>query len=239
MPLMAALVTLAVVLTAFAWLLPSLIRQKPIPANPSGVVEEVRAHVMSAKRALAEGKYHQALKEIDAAKDLSDRTPNALDRYERSRFEQLHRQCDLLEHLLDLPLHEIVIQASSAPEGEWPTRFADRYQNRSVLFDDLVRQDAFSQPMLSTYEVRLDDEKVRLAVDELTLLRRLPLEPPRRLFFGARLAKVSREPGGWVIHFDPDSGVLLTDPDAALCVPVDEELEKVLAWQEKWLRNHP
>ena len=162
-----------------------------------------------------------------------------MDRDERSRLEQLHRQSDLLDRLLSVPLQEIVKEASSTPESEWPTRFADQYQDRSVLFDDLVRHDASGRPTLSTYEVRLGDEKVRLAVDELTLLRRLPLDPPPRLFFGARLAKVSREPGGWVIHFDPDSGVLLTDPDAALCVPLDEELQKVLAWQEKWLRKNP
>jgi hypothetical protein len=237
MPLLAGLVTLAVVVSAFALLLPLLTRQRPAATDHSSVVDEIRKHQALAKRALAEGKYHQALKEIDAAKDLSDRTPNALDRDERNRLDQLQRQSDVLDRLLSVPLQEIVKEASIAPDDEWRTRFADRYQDRSVLFDDLVRHDAADRPMLNTYEVRLGNEKVRLAVDELTLLRRLPLDPPRRLFFGARLAKVNREQGGWVIHFDPDSGVLFTDPDAALCVPLDEELQKVLAWQEKWLQS--
>ena len=47
--------------------------------------------------------------------------------------------------------------------------------------------------------MRLGDERVRLAVDDLPVLQNLPLEPPYAAFAG-RLAKVQRENGGWVVH---------------------------------------
>jgi hypothetical protein len=63
------------------------------------------------------------------------------------------------------------------------------------------------------------------------------------VLFGARLAGCFREAGGgWVIHFEPESGVLLTDPGAAAsCCPAPpgRELEEVLRRQEEWLSDLP
>ncbi len=75
-----------------------------------------------------------------------------------------------------------------------------------------------------------------LALEDLRIFRNVPLDPPPRVFFGARLAKVAHEPDGWVIRFEPDSGVFFTDRDAACCVPLDDELLAVLERQKKWLR---
>ena len=237
MPLLAGAATLALVVGAFVVLLPMLTRPRPAPeGRPAD--EEVRRLQASARRALAEGKYRQALRDADAAKELSDRRPDALTRDERRDVVQLWRQSDVLARLLDVPLQEIVKQASLAPEDDWQPRFRELYQGRAVLFDDRLRYDVVGRAALHTYEVRLGDERVRLAVDELKVLRPLPLEPTPRVLFGARLAQVGREPGGWVVRFDPDSGVLFTDPDAALCVPLDDELRTVLERQAEWLKKY-
>ena len=67
---------------------------------------------------------------------------------------------------------------------------------------------------------------MRLALEDLAVLHDLPLDDRPRLIFGARLAGCEREPGGgWVVHFERDSGVLVTDHDAvvaALTQPPDE-----------------
>ncbi len=237
MPLVAGAVTLVVVAGVFVALLSSLSRQKGGPSESGDVSAAIADHQTAAQLALKEGKYHLAFQEAEAAKELSDRHPAMLGRDERLQLEQLHRQCDMLYRLLNVPLQEIVKEASLAQAEEWPARFKELYQGRSVLFDDVLRADG-GRPVLHTYEVRLGDEKVHIAVEDLRLLRTLPLDPPQRVLFGARLAKVSREPGGWVIRFDPDSGVLFTDTDANYGVPLDDELVNVLERQQAWWRKH-
>jgi hypothetical protein len=105
----------------------------------------------------------------------------------------------------------------------------------------VVRLDTTGQPLLCYYEVRVGGEVARVELADLVVLRDLKLDPPRRLLFGGRLARVSREKGGlWVVHFEPDSGVLLTDAGAAaaLCLgPPDRELQDVLRHQEEWLQG--
>jgi hypothetical protein len=79
----------------------------------------------------------------------------------------------------------------------------------------------------------------RVALEDLTLWRRVPLAPPRRLLFGARLRRLGREAGGvWVVRFQPDSGVLLTDPGAAAAccpAPLDPDLLEVLQRQQEYV----
>jgi hypothetical protein len=66
------------------------------------------------------------------------------------------------------------------------------------------------------------------------------------MLFGARLAGLEREERGghglWVIRLDPDSGVLLTDEDAAgACCPrpLDDGLRAVLRRQADWAAALP
>ena len=110
-------------------------------------------------------------------------------------------------------------------DEEWKARFARDYEGKSVLFDDAVRFDDSApttgrrRPLLVNYRVVVDGKTVRLALEDLDILQGLPLERPRRLLFGGRLAAVEREEGGrWVVGFIPDSGVLLTDRGAAEAV---------------------
>ncbi len=94
---------------------------------------------------------------------------------------------------------------------------------------------------LGFYVVRGGDVEARVALEDVPLLKQLPLDPPRRWLFGARLASCQREEGGvWVLRFEPQSAVLLTDEGAAaVCCPgpMDAELRAVLRRQQEWLER--
>jgi hypothetical protein len=202
---------------------------------------DARSLLEAGEHQLREGNVHLALKELNAALEQRDRHPNALSREEHHRLEQLRRQTDLLARLLDRPLEEILLQAMQhRNDEEWREKFAD-YRGRTVVFDDVLRCDAQGRPVLGFYIVSVAGVEARVALEDLVLLRRLPLDPPRRCLFGARLASCRREEGGiWVVRFEADSAVLLTDEDAAAACcprPLDEELLAVLKRQDEWLRR--
>lgn len=123
---------------------------------------------------------------------------------------------------------------------EWHSKF-EHYRGRTVVFDDVLRRDTQDRLTLGSYVVHSGDVEARVALEDLPLLRQLPLEPARRWLFGARLADCRREAGGvWVFRFEPDSAVLLSDEiAAAVCcpAPLDDELLSVLKRQDEWLRQ--
>ena len=195
----------------------------------------------SGREALAHGNFHLALRRLNEAVALRDRRPGLLTPAQHRHLNQLQRQGDLLAHLSTHSLEEVVREAALVRDPEeWEARFAE-HRDKTVVFDDVVARDDLGRPTLSAYEVRVDGEKARVALEDLTLLRELPLDPPRRMLFGARLARVAREDGGeWVVRFAPDSAVLLTDADAAgACCPqpLDADLLETLARQQRWLEG--
>jgi hypothetical protein len=206
-----------------------------------GAPADIQAHLTQGESWLRQGNVFLALKELDAALEQRGRASSALSREDHFRLEQLWRQTDLLARLLDQPLEDIVNQARQhRNDDEWRAKF-EYYRGRTVVFDDVLRRDGQDRPVLGSYVVRVGDIEVRLALEELTLFRDLPREPPIRWLFGARLAGCGRESGGvWVVHFEPDSSVLLTDEIAAtVCcpAPLDEDLLAVLKRQDEWLRR--
>jgi hypothetical protein len=216
------------------------LRRSAMPADAASATD-ARALWQAGEHQLREGNVHLALKELNAAAAQGARHPDALNREEHHRLEQLRRQTDLLSRLLDQPLEEIVRQAMQhRSDEEWREKFAD-YRGRTVVFEDVLRRDAQERPVLSFYVVRVGDVTARIALEDLVLLRQLPLDPPRRWLFGARLASCRREEGGiWVLRFEPDSAVLLTDESAAAACcphPLVEELLGVLKRQEECLRQ--
>jgi hypothetical protein len=202
---------------------------------------ESRALLAEGERQLHEGNVFLALQALRAGLDQYGRHPRTLSRENSRHLEQLWRQTELLSRLLDQPLEEILHQATHHRSGEeWSAKF-QHYRGRTLIFDDLIRRDAQGRPILGSYLVKVGDIEARVALDDLTLLRQLPLEPPRRWVFGVRLADCNREQGGtWVFRFEPDSAVLLSDRIvAAVCCPhpLDEELLAVIKRQEEWLRQ--
>ncbi len=214
------------------------LRRAPEDGRPSAPQAILHAHIEAGKRGLSEGSFRLARNEFRAAVALRDHNPDWLDREAQRQLDQLYRQSDLLARLLDHSLEEILQQAMHhRDDAEWREKFED-YRGRTVLFDDVLRV-TMGRPVLANYVVRRGDVEARVALEDLTLLRQLGLDPPRRWLFGARLASCRREEGGvWVIRFEPDSAVLLTDEGAAaMCCPgpVDAELQGVLRRQEETL----
>jgi hypothetical protein len=241
LPLLAAAVALALLLALFLALFYLLPRRPDSPDTPSGAGADIADLEADGRKLLAEGSFHSAQRQLSAAVALADRRPDALAPAGRRDLLQLQRQADLLARLSAASLQEVVQDAAlTRSEDEWRDKFAAVYRGRAVLFDDVVRRDALGRPALSYYEVRAGGETARVALEDVNALRELPLERPRRMLFGARLESVAREDGGgWVVRFDPDGGVLLTDRGAAAAVlpgPLDADILEVLSRQKEWLK---
>src|SRR5579883_2421730 len=236
-PLLAALLTLVAAAGILAALLPHLLR----PAYPSPEPRTLADDMQAGQRALAQGKFQSAARALKAAWDRQAEHPDRLSRAQRRRLAQLHRQADLLSDLSSESLEEILRHAADliADPEEWQREFTKRYRGKAVVFNTEVRPDPARKFQLD-YTVFLDDRPAQLDLANVQLLDLLPLEKPQRLLFGLRLARVDLQAGGvWVIHFEPDSGVLLTDPDAAAacCLQPVEELEEVVRRQRLWLAD--
>jgi hypothetical protein len=232
-------VAVAVMAGLYLGLRPFLARPETPGGPPSALADpgaEVRRLADGGRRALGEGNFRLARGLLGEALQLRGRHPEAISEEEGRRLAQLHRQADLLADLLRVSLQEILRQAQSLRDArEWQEQLAD-YRGRSVVFDDVVRTDARGRPALAVYAVTAAGAPARLALEDLALWQRVPLETPRRVLFGARLAGCDREEGGgWVFHFQPDSGVLLTDSGAAAALCPEAPPGDLLRRQSEWL----
>jgi hypothetical protein len=211
--------------------------QPPAPAPTADQAEATRERIAAGQKALAAGNFQLAAEQFRAAQEGSAKHPEALTPAERRQLGQLRRQADLLAELLPQSLEEILTLAVELPDAEeWQAQFARLYKGRSVVFDDQVRQDEMGRYHLRDYaRLRVDGRTVRVELGKLDLPM---LDQPQRLVFGVRLASVGLEPGGvWVVRFEPDSAVLLTDPGAlAACCPAltDEAVKEITDRQLRW-----
>lgn len=241
LPLGAGAAALLVIGGVYLWLWSYLTPRNASPSSaavPSGLAA-VREHLAAGQQALADGHFRVAHRRLLRAVELQHGLGSPLPPAEQRRLVQLHRQADLLATLLGPSLQEVLQHGLRVrDEEEWQAQLAD-YRGRTVLFDDVVRRDAAGRPALAHYAVAAGGVPARVALEDVALLQRLPLDPPRRMLFGARLDRVVREEGGaLVVHFQSDSGVLLTDPGAAaacLPAPLGQDVLEVLQRQEKWL----
>jgi hypothetical protein len=239
-PLLAALITL-VLLGLFFWGSLPYLGRRPAPPEYS---DEARTHMDAARRAMREGSFHRAKEEITAAVQVRDRRPEVLKAEEIQQLDQLRREVLMLDALLSQSLQNLLRQAVSVQrEDEWQRRFDRDYRGRSVIFDDEVDAAVDGRAVLRFYEVRVGQETARILIGDLKVLQSLPLQPPQRMLFGGRLASFARDDDGvWVIRFEPDSGVLLTDEDAVAAwrpLLLDAEMREVLRRQSRWLRELP
>jgi hypothetical protein len=234
MPLIAALATLTLVVIGFWLILPYLDRLPD--TSPLLTQRDSQQLIATGRQALAEGNFFLAERQFTAA---VERTGSGLIACETRDIEQLRRQAGLLSRLQGRSLEEILSEALPLrSDEEWKERFRAEHRGKAIVFDDVVGHDSSGRPALAVYRIRVSGERARVALEQLRLLRQLPLNPPQRLLFGARLADLAREEGGgWVFNLDPDSGVLLTDEGAvAACLgPPDSDLLEVLRRQQDWL----
>lgn len=232
--LLGALVFLLLAASTTWWILKARLARRAA-GDPATALSRQRERGLTA---LGEGNFHRAATEFEAALRLADQLPGA----QRRQLEQQLRQARLLADLLREPLDELLQRAGRLPVPEWRRIFARDYQGKALLLDATVRRRADGP-----YEVRPTVEQgphpVRWHLEDVRLLHGLPLDMPWRLLVGARLTNITREASGtWVIHFAPDSGVLLTDEPAVaagLYAPVDEALRTVLERQAEWLAEQP
>jgi hypothetical protein len=211
------------------------------PTESAAGPPPIRERFESGRQALAAGHFRRARHFFDEAQGMRQQAPEGLTADEFRELPRLQRQAELLSALMALSLQEVLHQGRRVHDDqEWETLFAEQYRGRSVVFDDVVRRNAAGWAELAVLRVLDDNEPARLALEDLTLWQRVPLDPPPRLLFGARLSRMGREEGGaWVVRFEPDSGVLLTDPGAAAAVcpaPLSAELREVLRRQTEWDR---
>jgi hypothetical protein len=196
------------------------------PIDSRSQVESVADRLSLARKLLQAGSFRLAARELDRG------GLDSLDIRERRRWQQLQREASVLADLVAEPIEDIVRHAAGVSEAEWQADFPRRYLGKSVLFDMHVR---WENDRLKTDYVPagLNPFRLELATVELFRAKNAAL---RRVIFGARLAGVVLEPPGrvWAVHFQPDSGVLLTDARAAeLCCPAWGEADGVRLLEEQ------
>jgi hypothetical protein len=210
--------------------------------DPARFAKRVAQHVKAGRAALARGQFKVAGLEFDAALRLSEQRPESVTPPERRQLTQLRRQVELLADLLSESLGDILSHAADLTrhdDQEWRQVFADRYRGKAVVFDADVHCDASGTYYLD-YAVLVRGKPAKLDLANIHLFRFLPLQQSQRLLLGLRLAAVRPEAeGAWVIQFDPDSAVLLTDLDTAVagCLQPAEDLEEVVNRQADWLAH--
>jgi hypothetical protein len=187
-----------------------------------------------AEQLLARGLFHEALTVCE------DTDPASLSAADRRTLLQVRRQAALLADFSAESLEAILRHAASLPDAEWQATFHTRYQGKALVLDTEVVRDAEGH-YHQGWRLLLPNDEAHLDLTSLKLLEALPLQEAHRLIFGARLGRIRREPpGAWVIRFEPDSGVLLTDPEAAAhcCAALtDAESQAVLRRQRTWAQG--
>jgi hypothetical protein len=208
--------------------------QRDDPGPPGGSNEP---YLEQARKALNLGSYRMALAALDQARaDLERRNANPA---ERRRLAHLHRQVALAADLLEVPLQDILRHVQDLVPAEWHAVFAQRYQDRAVLFDAEVVRDESGKLVLN-YLLFAAGKEAHVEIGDLQVIQELSLDRPTRMIVGARLAGVDfRDPGRLVVRLRPDSGVLMTDPlileSVCPALKDDTELPAVLKRQEAWL----
>ena len=230
-PLAAAAACAGLLALALAVLWPFLMRKAP-PGSEPATNPEIEARIAASRKRLAQGEFHLARAELDAAAAL--RPPAGAAR----RLARLRLQADALARLSLVPLEEIVRHARFVRDpDEWAEQWK-QHRGRTLVFDDALRRGLDGTPFLANHRVVVDGEEARLALEEVAALRDLPLDDGPRVVFAVRLASCRREQGGaWVVRFAPDHGVLFTDRsalEAASSVPLGDGLNEVLRRQRRW-----
>jgi hypothetical protein len=238
-PLAAGGACALLLLLSFVLIVPRFVPRRNGTSEGAGS-PDLKETIETGRRQMAQGKFHLARRTLSDAVARRDLDPSALGAAGHRELNQLHRQADLLARLLTVELSEVVRLARHARDPEdWALQFAQDFRGKGVLLDAPVGRDDRGRPVLLIDVVEAEDEPARVAIEELDVLRELPLDDGPRMVFGGRLAACEREPGGgWVVRLERDSGVLMTDLDAVTACDTaapDDGLERALARQKRWL----
>lgn len=235
-PAAAILATVAIVALVFAVLIRHLTEDSPVvPA------EEIQARYQAGLQALAAGDFPAAARDLgQTSRDLA-RNESALTPAEARSLHQLEREAALLADWPGEPLEAVLQRAAPLKDAEWQ-RVVELSRGKAFVFAIELRRDPadrYHQRFLRPEAGKL----LRLELDGLGLLDRLPLQEAKPVLFAARLADVQREAEGpAIVRLVPASGALLTaiPADRLQCLQVpDAAWPQVLARQKQWLDLHP
>jgi hypothetical protein len=242
LPALAVALTVLALVAAYHFVVAPRVAPRAAPAdaarggvNGAGGAVAAFDRLLAARAHLGRGNFRLALEDLRAARALRDLP--SWPRDARLELARLQRQAELLADLMAESLGEVLDHAAGILEKEWQADFRHRYRGKAVVFDLEVHAGPGGRYQ-HEWLLRARDEPAHLDLSDLELLRRLPLDRPQRLLFGARLAEVRREPGrGWVVRLEPDSGVLITDPEAAVACflsPEEADVRALLRRQAEW-----
>jgi hypothetical protein len=237
-PAIAGAVALLVVIIVFV-----VVLRHALPSRPSTAARpnfrQVEEQIVAGRLAFREGNFQLAAEQLGSALDTVVGHPEYFTPADRRQWVQLHRQAAILADWPREPLDRILSTTIALNEDDWRV-VAARYRGKAAVFDVELRRDAARQ-----YHVNMTRPlavaRLRLELHNLKLLDSLPLEAPQRVLFAARLADVRREErNAFVVRFEPDSGVLLTDVSAGAVGGIPEaELQTILEQQRRWAAELP
>lgn len=196
-------------------------------------------HRNAGEEALHTGSYERAAHELQQALALRSEAGFGPNAPALVKLKQQQREAAILADLLSESLDEIIRRAVGMPDDEWQQVFRKRYAQKSVILDDVIHRDPYSRHH-HRFQIDVLGKSGRIELDRLSMMLHLPLQQPRRLFFGFRLSSIHREAdGSWRITPEADSGVLLTDGKAlaGLSLAIDAELADVITQQHQWLER--
>jgi hypothetical protein len=226
-PAVAAGLTLLFVTVAFALLLNYLWSGSAAFVAVPGP-DHLEPALNAGRQALLDGDFHLAVEKLDLADAIQEQHPQALSSSGRRNLVQLRRQARLLKDWPGKPLDKIFAEIAQLDDYNWQV-IVHSYRGKPVVIDAELRRDASGGYRATT------GAPLRLRLEGLQLLRSLPLADTRRVLFGARMTDATRDGGVVDVHFEPDSGVLLTDVAAThLGLPALPASE----WKEWMRRQH-
>jgi hypothetical protein len=192
------------------------------------------------RQSLLAGEFQQALDELDGVQQVLLSHPGDFTATQRRQLRQLQRQAALLVDWPREPLERMVGRAAGLNAQEWQT-VVGGYRGKAFIFDLELRRDASRHYHVRCVQVG-QGPPLRLELETLKILGFLPLEEPQRVLFAARLAEVRRDGADSVaVRLEPESGVLLTDIEAAVLggIVAEAALQPLLQKQQQWVAELP
>jgi len=229
--------TFLVVAVLFTVVIGMLRSRAPEPAAPTVTRQEVEERWAAGRKAWANDDPAQAARDIAAACELLDKQPGLLPKADERRLRNQLREAQLLADWPGKSLGLILEGLANLKEEYLAALVRTEFKGKAVFFDGRL-----ARTPEGNYEIEHQRGQVgppyRLDLRNFSLLAKLPLHDRPRCVFGGRLAEVRRERGSFVVLLEPDSGALLTDPEAVRFVTGekgDDALRDVIRRQALWV----
>jgi hypothetical protein len=238
-PVIAAGVTLALVAILFTILIRAFLTDSSDTSSPKQPTPEVIEQRWSqGRRALATGDFAQATRELTDARTALDQHADLLPAARKRLLLNQQREAELLA--------DWASKGGKQPELLFGNLNNDPdllrvYRQQVLVFDADLRRDPLGQYHIDYRRPKVA-ELVRLDLQNFKLIQKLPLMEPQRVIFAGRLAAARRAADGlWLVTLEPDSGVLLTDVEAANIAagPPNEQRPETIQRQTKWVEDGP